>query len=234
MPTANEPEPLWHALVAGSFGGFCSVIVAHPFDTMKVWQQLDHRDASSLRGVRLGHLYSGVGAQLAGIVPFWAMFYYGYRLGRRLFPDETSTLHGFFAGAVAGAVATPAVLFAETVKTLAQASRTSSGDALRRMALVGARTGIVRVLMVAPFTLAYMMPYVMPLHAPACGEEKLHQVSVRLATVAGRKASSLRATSSRLGGSAARRASPVAWPACASGRRACRPTPCAPGCTSRC
>lgn len=161
MPPSNTEPPLWHALVSGSFGGGCSVAVAYPFDTMKVWQQVGKPGQGmlqSLHGVRLGTLYSGVAAQLHGVIPFWATFYFGYRLGRRYFPDETSTRHAFLAGAVAGAVATPAVVMAETVKTLAQADRTSSSAALRRMASSGVRIGLWRVVAVTPFTLAYMMP----------------------------------------------------------------------------
>lgn len=151
---ATSEQPLWQALVAGSCGGLCAVAVSHPFDTVKVRMQVGQAfDRRVLTG-----LYSGVFAQAAGIVPFWAFYYYGYKLGRRIFPDKSSLLQGFCAGAVAGAVSTPVVVLSEAVKTLAQVSGTSSADALRGILRSGLGVAARRMLSVTPTTLLYMMP----------------------------------------------------------------------------
>jgi len=155
-PPLAEP-PLWQALVAGSFGGFCAATASHPFDTVKVRMQVNPTLTKTPPPL-FRSLYSGFLAQCAGIVPFWATFYYGYKLGRRIFPDEDSLLHGFLAGAVAGAAGTPAVVASETIKTLAQVSGTSSGAAMRDLLQSGLRAASRRVLSVVPLTLFYMMP----------------------------------------------------------------------------
>jgi solute carrier family 25 carnitine/acylcarnitine transporter 20/29 len=152
-PPRAEP-PLWHSLVSGSFGGFCCVAVGHPFDTLKVRLQVGTFSSRSL----FSGLYNGVTAQCCGVVPFWAMYYFGYKLGRRLFPDETSITSGFCAGAVAGAVSTPAVILSETVKVVAQVKGLSSAAALRMIIRSGGTTALRRMRSVFPLTLLYMMP----------------------------------------------------------------------------
>ena len=143
--------PLWHSFVAGTCGGVAAVAVGHPFDTVKVRLQT----ARSLGPQLFRGLYSGVSASLCGVVPFWTVYYGGYKLGRRIFPDE-SLVHGFCAGGVAGAVSAPVVVCSETVKTIAQAERKSSGDALR---LIFRQPGLLRrLLAVTPVTVAYMVP----------------------------------------------------------------------------
>ena len=154
MPDGDTSQPLWLALVSGSCGGLCAVAVSHPFDTLKVRMQVGQTlDRRAFTG-----LYSGVFAQACGIVPFWACFYYGYKLGRRLFPDESSLLQGFCAGAVAGAITTPVVVCTEAVKTLAQVNKTSSTAALHSILRSGAGPAARRVLSLVPTTLLYLMP----------------------------------------------------------------------------
>ena len=144
--------PLWHSFVAGTCGGVAAVAVGHPFDTVKVRLQT----ARSLGPQLFRGLYSGVSASLCGVVPFWIVYYGGYKLGRRIFPDESSLVQGFCAGGVAGAVSAPVVVCSETVKTIAQAERKSSGDALR---LILRQPGLLRrLLAVTPVTVAYMVP----------------------------------------------------------------------------
>ena len=151
-PTTAAPAPLWHSFVAGTCGGVAAVAVGHPFDTVKVRLQT----ARSLGPQLFRGLYSGVTASLCGVVPFWTVYYGGYKLGRRVFPDESSLLQGFCAGGVAGAVSAPVVVCSETIKTIAQAERKSSGDALRQILR---QPGLLRrLLAVTPVTVAYMVP----------------------------------------------------------------------------
>ena len=151
----SEPEPFWISLAAGSCGGAMAVLVGYPMDTAKVRLQSGATFSQGLLAAPL----SGVAAQMCGVVPFWACYYFGYKLGRRIFPDEDSLLQGVAAGAVAGVVSTPSVMAAEGIKTLAQVQHKSSLDVLRLLLRgMGARQVLGRLGSLLPVTLAYMIP----------------------------------------------------------------------------
>eukprot|EP01050_Picozoa_sp_SAG11_P002538 SAG11_NODE_130_length_15497_cov_10.780556_4_plen_143_part_00 len=107
MPPA---QPLWQAMAAGVVGGVLNAAVGHPFDTTKVRaQQCQSDDGASSGspsrdksdGAPFGGLFDGFLSQLVGVTPFWMVFYFGYRLGRRLQPDS-GMLSLARAGAIAG------------------------------------------------------------------------------------------------------------------------------------
>ena len=89
-------QPLWQSVVAGVAGGVLNAVVGHPFDTIKVRVQAGQKD-----GLYTG-LFDGIGSQMAGVTPFWMVFYFGYKLGRQL-QASASMLALARAGAFAGA-----------------------------------------------------------------------------------------------------------------------------------
>ncbi|CCU82461.1 unnamed protein product [Blumeria hordei] len=82
------------SLVAGGFGGVCSVIVGHPFDLIKVRLQTAEkghyrnsidvvRQSVTRNGLRRG-LYAGITAPLAGVTPMFAVSFWSYDVGKSL------------------------------------------------------------------------------------------------------------------------------------------------------
>ena len=137
-------------LVSGSFGGAGSVLVGHPFETVKARMQL---------GVKpvwpgLARSFAGIAAPLSGQIPFWASFYTGYALGTRLKWDDSQGAQ-IFAGAVAGAVSSLMLTPADAVKITAQASGSSARAALRSILREGGVPELFRALLP---TLARMVP----------------------------------------------------------------------------
>ena len=128
---AEAAQPLWQALVAGCSGGVLNALVGHPFDTIKVRAQTasagDQTSVTSLSG-----LFDGIGSQLVGVTPFWMLFYFGYKLGRQLQPNDgllSLTRAGMIAGALSSLVYCPV----QGVKCVAQAERKTSAAALRQL-----------------------------------------------------------------------------------------------------
>ena len=82
------------SLAAGGVGGFCAVIVGHPFDLVKVRMQTAEKGVYSgamdvvkktvaREGLRKG-LYAGVSAPLVGVTPMFAVSFWGYDVGKGL------------------------------------------------------------------------------------------------------------------------------------------------------
>jgi solute carrier family 25 carnitine/acylcarnitine transporter 20/29 len=133
--------PLWAALVAGSVGGLLNAVVGHPFDTLKVRAQAQQQAPAATCGAAAGgstgsgdnsSLFAGLLSPVVGATPFWAVFYFGYRLGRALQPDS-SWLSILRAGAITGSLSSVVYCPVQCVKCLAQAEHISSAAALRRL-----------------------------------------------------------------------------------------------------
>ncbi|KIH52222.1 putative protein dif-1 [Ancylostoma duodenale] len=132
--------------IAGGVGGSCTVIVGHPFDTVKVRLQTMPRPkpgeppmyAGALDCVKrtvakegFFALYKGMAAPLAGVSPLFAVFFAGCAVGRHLQtsdPDQEMTfIQNMNSGALAGVFTTIVMVPGERIKCLLQVQ--SSGHA---------------------------------------------------------------------------------------------------------
>lgn len=116
--------PVWQAFVAGSFGGLCNTITGHPFDTVKVRIQTG-RTQNLFRG-----LSRGIMTPVSSVVPFWAIYYGGYKFGRSLQPDDSAASVAR-AGVVAGCFGSIVWCPMQAVKCVAQDRRLSIREALQ-------------------------------------------------------------------------------------------------------
>mmetsp|Transcript_27986 Transcript_27986/g.74008 ORF Transcript_27986/g.74008 Transcript_27986/m.74008 type:complete len:256 (-) Transcript_27986:168-935(-) len=123
---APAEPPLWLAFAAGSFGGLCNTVAGYPLDTIKVRLQ------SGSKQQLFKGLFGGILTPVSGVVPFWMMYYGGYKVGRAMQPDD-STASVARAGAVAGLASSVVWCPMNAVKCVAQAERCGSLEALRRV-----------------------------------------------------------------------------------------------------
>lgn len=133
------PEKLWKSTIAGGAGGAALVIVGHPLDTIKVKLQTMEIKAGekpmyagtmdcaqqTLRREGVRGLYRGMTSPLSGVVPMYALCFYGYGVGKKIFCDETSfrdlKLHHIAAaGATSAVFTTPILAPLERVKCVMQ------------------------------------------------------------------------------------------------------------------
>ena len=136
----EKASPLKY-FVSGGFGGICTVLAGHPLDTIKVRLQtmpkaLPNQSAMfegtwdcakktvKLEGVR--GLYKGMGAPLVGVAPIFAISFFGFGVGKRLFNCENSE-HSlsklFAAGAFSGLFTTAIMAPGERIKCLLQSQQ---------------------------------------------------------------------------------------------------------------
>lgn len=133
------------SFVAGGFGGICCVATGHPLDTIKVrLQTMPHvgpgqtplyhgtwdcvKKTVAADGV-LG-LYKGMGAPIVGVSPIFAICFFGYNWGKRLFASDPAHLAkheilmaGMFSGIFTTAIMAPG----ERIKVLLQIQSASQG-----------------------------------------------------------------------------------------------------------
>lgn len=124
--------------ICGGFGGICTVLVGHPLDTVKVrlqtmstkpgekakysgtWDCL----AKTVKNEGFGGLYKGMGAPLAAIAPIFAISFFGYGVGKKLFKveeaEDMKTLRTIAAGAMSGVFTTTLMSPGERIKCLLQ------------------------------------------------------------------------------------------------------------------
>jgi len=131
-------------LLSGGFGGMCTVVVGHPFDTVKVRLQTQPaaaplysgawdctRQTIAREGVRA--LYKGMLAPLGASAPVFALSFMGFGLGKKLqqsHPDEAvSPAQLAAAGCLSGLMTTVIMAPAERAKCLLQVQAASSGPA---------------------------------------------------------------------------------------------------------
>jgi len=137
-------------VVSGCAGGVGSVLVGHPFETVKARLQTGVKPAwPGLRGA-----FAGIAAPLSGQVPFWGSFYLGYSIGTALKWDDSQAAQ-MFAGSVAGAFSSFMLTPADAVKVQAQIRQTSALTALRETLRSGGLRELFRPL---PPTMGRMVP----------------------------------------------------------------------------
>eukprot|EP01052_Picozoa_sp_SAG31_P010276 SAG31_NODE_558_length_14153_cov_9.068094_9_plen_255_part_00 len=139
-------------MIAGCAGGVLNAIVGHPFDTIKVRQQTGNGSAATESNFGL---FDGLLSQLVGVTPFWMVFYFGYKFGRLLQPND-GLLSLARAGAIAGALSSVVYCPVQAVKCVAQSESITSAAALQKLTSHGTNPlGIFRGLLP---TLGYAVP----------------------------------------------------------------------------
>lgn len=130
--------------ICGGFGGVCTVLVGHPLDTVKVrlqtmsvkpgekpmysgtWDCL----TKTVKHEGFRGLYKGMAAPLAGVSPIFAISFFGYGVGKKLFNVDNSsqhkTLRTFAAGAFSGIFTTIIMSPGERIKCLLQIQQGSA------------------------------------------------------------------------------------------------------------
>ncbi|GMR39999.1 hypothetical protein PMAYCL1PPCAC_10194, partial [Pristionchus mayeri] len=125
--------------MAGGVGGMCTVIVGHPFDTVKLRLQTMPKPAPGQKPLFMGALdcckrtiakegvfalYKGMAAPLVGVTPLFAVFFGGCAIGKYIqqkSPDqEMSILQNANSGAIAGLMMTSIMVPGERIKCLLQ------------------------------------------------------------------------------------------------------------------
>lgn len=134
---SNNQSPIKY-FISGGFGGICTVIVGHPFDTIKVRLQTNSSytgmmDCASKtikkEGVR--GLYKGMSAPIAGVAPIFAISFFGFGVGKKLLQQEDKPLDNarlFAAGAFSGIFTTSVMAPGERIKCLLQVQQGSGGE----------------------------------------------------------------------------------------------------------
>ncbi|KER21719.1 hypothetical protein T265_10025 [Opisthorchis viverrini] len=133
------------SFVAGGFGGVCCVATGHPLDTLKVrLQTMPHvgpgetpmyhglidcaRKTIAADGF-LG-LYKGMGAPIVGVAPIFAICFFGYNWGKKLFAEDPMHLRKheiLLSGMYSGIFTTVIMAPGERIKCLLQVQSASHG-----------------------------------------------------------------------------------------------------------
>lgn len=131
---------------AGGFGGICTVLVGHPFDTIKVRLQTMPKPLPGQKPLYTGTwdcvtktvklegakgLYKGMGAPITGITPIFAISFLGFGIGKKLqqsHPNEKLTYIQLFNAGAFSAVGTTMIMApGERIKCLLQVQQANSG-----------------------------------------------------------------------------------------------------------
>jgi solute carrier family 25 (mitochondrial carnitine/acylcarnitine transporter), member 20/29 len=146
MVTHQTPAqtPLWKQFVSGGVGGAALVLVGHPLDTIKVKVQTMtvvpgkpppysgtfDCAAKIIRAEGPRGLYRGMSSPLVGVTPMYALCFFGYGVGKKIFcqdqkadPQNLSELrlHRIaLAGATSAVFSTPILAPLERVKCVLQ------------------------------------------------------------------------------------------------------------------
>jgi len=145
MADGNRVSPIKN-FFAGGLGGVCTIVVGHPFDTVKVRLQTMPKlvpgevplytgtwDCFSktvkLEGFR--GLYKGMAAPLTGVAPIFAISFLGFGIGKKLQQnhpeDKLTRMQLFNAGAFSALGTTIIMSPGERIKCLLQVQQASSG-----------------------------------------------------------------------------------------------------------
>ncbi|KAM7539966.1 hypothetical protein Aperf_G00000020875 [Anoplocephala perfoliata] len=126
------------AFCAGGFGGMCTVITGHPFDTIKVRLQTMpfsepgripmYRSAidcvyKTVANEGIRGLYKGMLTPLLGSVPLFALCFLGYNIGKAVFARDINCISKpevFCAGMLSGVFTTILMSPGERIKCLLQ------------------------------------------------------------------------------------------------------------------
>eukprot|EP00054_Salpingoeca_dolichothecata_P033264 m.267243 g.267243 ORF g.267243 m.267243 type:complete len:296 (+) comp32667_c0_seq1:139-1026(+) len=126
---------LLKSFIAGGVGGVCLVGVGHPFDLVKVRYQSGTAEGNvmsavnqiyKLEGVR--GFYKGMAAPIAGVTPMYALCFFGYGVGKKIFCDEDTfrDINAYkmvqigLAGATSAIFTTPILAPGERIKCYLQ------------------------------------------------------------------------------------------------------------------
>uniref|UniRef100_A0A0N4ZCK4 Congested-like trachea protein n=1 Tax=Parastrongyloides trichosuri TaxID=131310 RepID=A0A0N4ZCK4_PARTI len=140
-----EQNSFIKSFIAGGVGGTCTVVVGHPFDTVKVRLQTMPKPAPGEKPLFTGAfdclkqtatkegffaLYRGMAAPIVGVAPLFAVYFGGCAIGRKLqqtHPDQEMTfIQNFNSGALAGVMTTIVMVPGERIKCLLQVQNTST------------------------------------------------------------------------------------------------------------
>jgi len=126
--------------LSGGFGGFCAVIVGHPFDLIKVRIQTGAASNASTFGMLrqtfgtegMRGIYRGVSAPIIAVTPMFAISFWGYDMGKRIVhyasslsnkddvPKKLSITQLCIAGGISAIPATAIMAPSERLKCLLQ------------------------------------------------------------------------------------------------------------------
>jgi len=128
--------------LAGGFGGICTVISGHPFDTIKVRLQTQSVTNPLYKGTwdctkqtvsKEGMLavYKGMSAPLVGVAPIFALSFMGFGIGKKIqqktsdeaLPPEKLALAGALSGLMTVVIMAPG----ERIKCLLQVQQAQTG-----------------------------------------------------------------------------------------------------------
>jgi len=142
----TKKPSLIKTFLAGGAGGACLVLVGHPLDTIKVRiQTMEVKpgqpppykgtwDCASQIIKKEGPfgLYRGMGAPLVGVTPMYALCFFGYGIGQKIFCDDRSfkdlkLLDIGLAGATSGLFTTPILAPLERLKCMLQVQASQEG-----------------------------------------------------------------------------------------------------------
>ncbi|TRY71026.1 hypothetical protein TCAL_15032 [Tigriopus californicus] len=151
--TEKETTPKTQAspmkdFIAGGFGGICTVLSGHPFDTIKVRLQTMPNPKPGqppmytgtvdcvMKTVKLEGvtgLYKGMGAPLVGVAPIFALSFMGFGLGKKLqqnhADEQLNNVQLGIAGGISGILTTVVMAPGERIKCLLQVQQASTGPA---------------------------------------------------------------------------------------------------------
>eukprot|EP00659_Diplonema_papillatum_P019089 gene19089-29384_t len=132
-----KSQSLAQSFVSGGVGGMCLVFTGHPLDTVKVKLQTGTQykgtfDCLSKTIATDGFkgLYRGMAAPIWGVTPMYALCFFGYGIGKKVFCEEDAfdklKLHQIAAaGATSALFTTPILAPGERLKCMLQIQ---SGD----------------------------------------------------------------------------------------------------------
>lgn len=132
--------------IAGGFGGICTVLSGHPFDTIKVRLQTMPAPApgqppmytgtvdcvaKSVQKEGIKGLYKGMGAPLVGVAPIFALSFLGFKIGKEIQQtkpgEKLNNLQLAAAGGFSGIMTTAIMAPGERIKCLLQVQANSTG-----------------------------------------------------------------------------------------------------------
>ncbi|CAH8518091.1 unnamed protein product [Heterobilharzia americana] len=132
------------SFVAGGFGGACCITIGHPFDTIKVrLQTMPYVEAGAtplyhgtfdcikktVAADGISGLYKGMGVPIAGVAPVFAICFFGFNLGKRIFAGDPMHLNEILMAGMFSGVFTTAILGpGERIKCLLQVQSNSCGS----------------------------------------------------------------------------------------------------------
>jgi solute carrier family 25 carnitine/acylcarnitine transporter 20/29 len=123
------------AFLSGGFGGIALVFVGHPLDTIKVRLQTSNEYAGMTDCFRktvakegFGGLYKGMAAPLAGITPIFAIYFWGFEVGKQIAravegkkEGQTLSIWGtMFAGGFSALPGTAVMVPGDRIKVILQ------------------------------------------------------------------------------------------------------------------